>query len=43
MVPVTIRFGGYQPPQSVHSRAALVFGAALREKLGGLTPDRAAA
>ena len=29
MAPVTIRFGGYQPPASVHSRGAKVLGEAL--------------
>ena len=34
MAPVTIRFGGYQPPSSVHNRAAEVLGAALSRRLG---------
>ena len=34
MAPVHIRFGGYQPPASVHSRAAEVFGEALARRLG---------
>jgi C4-dicarboxylate-binding protein DctP len=34
MPPVTIRFGGYQPPASVHNRAAEMLGAALAERLG---------
>lgn len=34
MSPVAIRFSGYQPPASVHSRAASVLGAALIERLG---------
>ncbi len=36
---VTIRFGGYQPPDSVHSRAAAVFGAALRDRLDAPLDD----
>jgi TRAP-type C4-dicarboxylate transport system substrate-binding protein len=31
---VTIRFGGYQPPASIHNRAAQRFGDLLGEKLG---------
>jgi TRAP-type C4-dicarboxylate transport system substrate-binding protein len=31
---VHIRFGGYQPPTSVHSKAAEVFGTALTARLG---------
>ncbi len=31
---VTIRFGGYQPPASVHNRAGEVLGAALAARLG---------
>lgn len=34
MPPIGIRFGGYQPPQSVHSRAAEVFGKALLARAG---------
>lgn len=34
MAPVHIRFAGYQPPTSVHSRAAEVFGHALATRLG---------
>ncbi len=34
MSPVHIRFGGYQPPASVHSRAVHVFGEALARRLG---------
>lgn len=34
MQPLTLRFGGYQPPTSVHSQAAAVFGTALRTRLG---------
>ena len=34
MQPLSIRFGGYQPPVSVHSRAAEVFGEALTRRLG---------
>lgn len=30
----SIRFGGYQPPRSVHNRAAEVLGAALARRLG---------
>lgn len=33
--PVHIRFGGYQPPASVHSRAAAVLARALAARLGG--------
>ena len=33
-LPAIVRFGGYQPPASVHSRAALDFGAALHRTLG---------
>jgi len=33
-MPVTIRFGGYQPPQSIHSRAAETFGDALAARCG---------
>lgn len=29
-----ISFGGYQPPTSVHTRAAEIFGSTLRERLG---------
>ena len=32
--PVHIRFGGYQPPASVHSRAAAALGRALAARLG---------
>ena len=34
MTPIEIRFGGYQPPASVHHRAAVQFGAALAEMAG---------
>jgi TRAP-type C4-dicarboxylate transport system substrate-binding protein len=34
MAVVTIRFGGYQGRASVHTRAAEIFGNALRERLG---------
>jgi len=34
MNPITIRFGGYQPPASIHNRAARRFGELLEEKLG---------
>jgi C4-dicarboxylate-binding protein DctP len=33
--PVTIRFGGYQPPASVHSQGAAVLGQGLAARLGG--------
>ncbi len=36
MDPITIRFGGYQPPTSVHSRAAEIFGRRLTDRLGGI-------
>ena len=31
---ITIRFGGYQPPASIHNQAATRFGELLRQKLG---------
>jgi TRAP-type C4-dicarboxylate transport system substrate-binding protein len=34
MTSVSIRFGGYQPPQSVHNRAAAVFGQVITALLG---------
>ena len=34
MEPITIRFGGYQPPASIHNRAARRFGELLEQKLG---------
>ena len=34
MNPIPMRFGGYQPPASVHNQAAEIFGAALRAQLG---------
>jgi len=34
MEPINIRFGGYQPPTSVHNKAADVFGNALTTRLG---------
>jgi TRAP-type C4-dicarboxylate transport system substrate-binding protein len=34
MHPLSLRFGGYQPPTSVHTKAAEVFGTALRTQLG---------
>lgn len=34
MPDLTITFGGYQPPASVHTRAAQVFGKTLRQTLG---------
>jgi hypothetical protein len=34
MNPITLRFGGYQEPASIHNRAAAYFGERLRERLG---------
>ena len=34
MAPITLRFGGYQPPTSVHNRAADLMGQALTTRLG---------
>ncbi|MEX3009715.1 TRAP transporter substrate-binding protein [Hoeflea sp. TYP-13] len=34
MAPISLKFGGYQGPASVHSRAGHVFGKALSETLG---------
>ncbi len=34
MEPLSIRFGGYQPPTSVHNKAADMLGNALRTRLG---------
>ena len=34
MEPINIRFGGYQPPTSVHNKAAEMFGNALATRLG---------
>lgn len=34
-MPVAIRFGGYQPPASIHNRAAVAFGDALAARCGG--------
>ena len=34
MNPIPMRFGGYQPPASVHNQAAEIFGVALRTQLG---------
>jgi TRAP-type C4-dicarboxylate transport system substrate-binding protein len=34
MAPIEIRFGGYQPPASVHTRGTEVFGRALAARLG---------
>jgi TRAP-type C4-dicarboxylate transport system substrate-binding protein len=34
MKPITIRFGGYQKPASIHNRAAACFGEILRARLG---------
>ena len=36
MKPIHIRLGGYQPPASVHSRAAEVFGRALSSRVGDM-------
>ena len=32
--PIPMRFGGYQPPASIHNQAARAFGAALARRLG---------
>jgi TRAP-type C4-dicarboxylate transport system substrate-binding protein len=32
--PITLKFGGYQPPASIHNESARRFGARLRETLG---------
>jgi TRAP-type C4-dicarboxylate transport system substrate-binding protein len=34
MTPITLKFGGYQPPASIHNVAAARFGELLRQKLG---------
>jgi len=34
MKPITIKFGGYQPPASIHNQAARRFGELLEQKLG---------
>jgi hypothetical protein len=34
MQPISIRFGGYQPPASVRNKAAEVLGQALAARLG---------
>ncbi len=34
MTPLTLKFGGYQKPASIHNQAAIRFGEALRERLG---------
>jgi TRAP-type transport system periplasmic protein len=34
MEPIAIKFGGYQPPASIHNRAARRFGELLEQKLG---------
>jgi hypothetical protein len=34
MQPISIRFGGYQSPASVHNKAAEVLGQALAARLG---------
>ena len=34
MNPVTLKFGGYQPPASIHNQSARRFGELLEEKLG---------
>ncbi len=33
-MPISIRFGGYQPPSSIHNKAAEIFGNALSSRLG---------
>ena len=33
-MPIPIRFGGYQPARSVHSRAVRCFGEALTQRIG---------
>jgi TRAP-type C4-dicarboxylate transport system substrate-binding protein len=33
-MPITMKFGGYQPPASIHNRAARRFGELLEQKLG---------
>ena len=34
MTPITLKFGGYQPPASIHNQAARRFGELLSETLG---------
>lgn len=34
MNPVTMKFGGYQKPASIHNRAAAAFGKAVKERMG---------
>lgn len=34
MTPIALKFGGYQPPASIHNQAAARFGELLRQKLG---------
>jgi TRAP-type C4-dicarboxylate transport system substrate-binding protein len=34
MGPITLKFGGYQPPASIHNRAARRFGELLEQRLG---------
>ena len=34
MDPISIRFGGYQPPTSVHTKAVEIFGRCLADRLG---------
>jgi hypothetical protein len=34
MQPIHIRFGGYQPPTSVHNKAAVALGRGLAARLG---------
>lgn len=34
MTPITMKFGGYQPPASIHNQAARRFGELLEDKLG---------
>lgn len=35
MAPIPIGFGGYQPPASIHNKAAEFFGRRLADRLGG--------
>lgn len=34
MKPIPIKFGGYQPPASIHNQSARRFGELLEQKLG---------
>ncbi len=34
MTPITLKFGGYQPPASIHNQAARRFGEVLEQRLG---------